>query len=48
MTTFQPLIRFHAKIIVWEKVGAMLEWTRETFASKGKSKQHVEIKGKPA
>jgi glycosyltransferase involved in cell wall biosynthesis len=48
MTTFQPRVRFHAKIIVWEKVGAMLEWTRETFASEEKSKRHVEIKGRPA
>jgi glycosyltransferase involved in cell wall biosynthesis len=48
MTTFDPCVRFHAKIIIWEKVGSMQEWARETFASKEKGKEHVEIKGKPA
>lgn len=41
MTTIDPKARFRARIIVWEKVGTMLEWSRKTFGARKKSREDV-------
>jgi glycosyltransferase involved in cell wall biosynthesis len=46
LTAFDPVKRFHAKVIVWEKAGALREWWHKSFGGKKADVRNSQIVGK--